>query len=415
MKYKENKEKNSRLKFFATAAAGITAGAFMMKETGGSKIFSKALGNVLEAASGISDDIAKLSLKEMNASNISRIAKERVLNDDSTYKMAVKNTNISKIDQSRGLFASIRDFDSFANRASYTENQITDNVTASNIMKKMRENFDGDESQEFFEQAQILVSEVLDQKHQYFESETGEVAHAIKSEFEIATAGGIFDGKSDKIANIVEDALNNSTEIISNINKEYNSLHPQVVKKYEEELIEKYSKEDDFFKGTLDRAAEVNDFLKAVKEEKIDMTDEVKYINNRFSELVEKDSRYGNLKVDSKTLRMDENNEIYSLLSMNKATDELKEEVADTIAGKLFGMRSALINKQSPDFYYLGQGTYDKVLASLTGSESGLLEHDHFKIMDKLFQYKDGMLSHLEDADNLSLMGAKAWPSSKYC
>lgn len=412
MRYKENKERTSRLEFFATAAAGLTAGAFLMKENGGGKAFSKALGNVVEAASGISDDLAKLSFKEMDAENISKIAKNRVLNNDSTYKNAVTRSNIKSIDQSRGLFAAIRDFESFKNKGTHLDDKIGDNIQAGEVMKRMQAQFKN-ESQEFFEQAHVLTSEVLNNKHQYFESANGDITTAIKSEFDLATVGGMFEDSSGKIAGIFEDALNGSEQILANMQTQYeSSLHPQLVKKYEEGLLEKYSKNDDFFKDTLDRAAEVNDFLSAVSDNKIEMTDEVKEMADTLSNLVASDERYGSLRVDSKTLRMDKNNEIYSLLSMNNATDLAKEEVADTIVGKLFGMRSALLNKQAPDFYYFGQGTYDKILGSLTGSKSGLLEYDHFKIGSKTFQYKDGLLSHLENADDIYLMGGKHGPQA---
>lgn len=409
MRYKENEERNSKLKYFVGAAAGLTTTAFMLKESGGTKSISKAFGNIVETASGMSDDFSKLSFKEIDGENITKIFKNRILNENSTYKQAIKKSSISEIDQTKGLFASIRDYRSFEQNNNYIDSQIKDNIQSEIILDNMKKKFNK-ESKEFFEQAQILTNEVLEGKSRFFE--TDEVnTKAIRSEFKIVTDKGLFDEKSDEIASIFEEALNNSTDAMNKAQEEFDTvLKPQMISNYKQELMNTYSKEDDFFKGTLDRAAEVNDFLTAVKSGSIESSTEIDEIADIFEKLVSEDEAFGRLKVDSSSLRMDKENEIYSLLSINKAKDLVKEEVADTIPGKLFGMRSMLINKEAPDISYFGRGQYDSTLASLTGSKSGILEYDHFRIGEKTFQYKEGMLKHLEEADNLKLMGAKHGP-----
>ena len=412
MKYKENKERTNRLQFFATAAAGITATAFMLKEGGGARSLSKALGNVLETASGMSDDLSRLSFKEMNSTNLGNIFNNRILNDDSTYKMAKNNTIIKEIDQSRGLFAALRHFESIKENKTFLNRQMKDNVQANDIVERMKIAYK-DESAEFFEETQKLTKEILDKKHQYFESETGEFSESIRSEFEIATKGGIFDGKSDQIADIFQEALNNSADILDNAEKEYSDLlHPQLIDKYKEGLIEQYSKNDDFFKDTVDRAADVNDFLKAVDEEKIDKTKEVAEIYELLNKHALADERIGTLKLDNKSLRINKDDEIYSLKAISDTKKVLSEELADTIPGKLFGMRSMLINKEAPDFYHFGLGTFDKTLGSLTGQESGILEYDHFKIGKQIFQYKDGLLSVLKNSEDIKIIAGKNGPQA---
>lgn len=412
MRYGNNDDKNSRLKFFASATAGVAAGAFLLKDNGGNKIISKVLGNITEAVSGISDDLSKLSFKEMDSSNLSRIIKTRILDEDSTYKAATRSTVIKNIDQSKGLFSSLRDFRSFQNKNDYTKNQIKDNYQMEIIMKGLREKFNT-ESKEFFSQAQVLTKEALNKKHRFFETENGEYIKAIRSEFTSVTTDemGLFNGKADDIADVFEEALNTSKQILDDVENNYDiNLHPQIEKEYKDLILEKYSKNNDFFKDSLDRAANIDDFLRALSEEKIERTDSLTEIETMFHDLISEDESYGNLIVDSKSLRVDKNNELYSKKAINDITNTLKEESADTIFGKLFGVRSHLLNKQAPDFQYFGQGNFDAVIGGITNSETGLLKYDHFILGKKLYQYKDGLLNHLEDAGEIGLIGGKHGP-----
>lgn len=410
MRYKENEERNSKLKTMLSIAAGITATAFMVKEGSGTKAISKALGDIVQSASGISDDLSKLSFREVDSANIQKIFKSRISDDNSTYKLAKQKTTIGEIDQSRGLFSSIRELESFKGESGILDKQIKDNLQAQHVLKTLREEYK-DQSRDFFEEAQKLTQEVLNKKQQFFESETGDISTAIRSEFEFITDGGIFDGQSDRIANVFEEALLTSKKILEDADIEYkNTLKPQLLKEYEEQLMLGNKDGDKFFKETLDRAANVNDFIRAYDNKAIDNTEEITEMYNILSKYRSENNEFGELIIDNKTLRMDKHNEIYSMLSMNKVKTAIEEEVADTIPGKLFGMRSALINRQAEDFTYLGQGTYDKVLASLTNEESGILKYDHFKIGSKTFQYKDQQLRYLEEADDLYLAGGKHGP-----
>lgn len=409
MYYEKNEERNSRLSFIAGATAGIAAGAFLLKSSGGTKRLAKAFGDISQTASSIKSDLSKLSFKELDAKNISRIAKERVLNDDSTLKMAMRSNTIQDIDQTKGLFAAIRDFDSFKKRSSRIDDKIKDNVLIDEVSKIVQREYKN-ESREFFEQAHIMATDVLERKQQYFETVEGSYMHAIKEEFRQRTEGGIFDGQEEKLASIFEEAINNSEEILNGVQHEYDTvLHNQLEKEYKDAILEKYSKDTDFFKNTLDRAAEVNDFLKAVEDGVIENNSEIEEITQILSELVESDERFGTLKVDAKSLRISPQNEMYSLKSVNDIANLFAEEVADTIPGKLFGVRSHLSNKNVPDFHYFGQGTFDSVLAAHTGSKTGLLKNDHFMIGSNVFEYSDGKLTKLEDV-NIKLIGGKHGP-----
>lgn len=400
-----NRDRDSRLKKILGVAAGVTAGAFLMKEHGGFKMMSKAIGDIGQTAAKVSDDLSKLSFKEMDAKNLGSIARKRLLNDDSTYKTLRSQTNRVNIGPT-SLGNSLKKMMDIANNRTNLTKEMEDNILAGQMIKTIQSSFKK-ESREFFEQTQILTRDVLKKRNQFFEIDTDGSYRALKEEFQERLNSSVFKDKEDKIVNVMETALNEAKRLEGEITQDYqNNLKNQIVGKYKEEIVNKYTKEDDFFKGTLDRAATVNDFFTAVRNESVELTDDV---NNLYNSLIDAKEKLGfgdefyDLQIDSKTLRMDAKNQFYSLKDLKKVKDTLMEEVADTIPGKLAGMRAHIGNSQAPDFFYIGQGTYDKILASLTGEDTGILKYDHFKIGDKFFQYSNGTLNHLKEADNLYL------------
>lgn len=400
-----NQDRDSRLRKILGVAAGVTAGAFLMKENGGFKMLSKALGDIGETAAKVSDDLSKLSFKEMDAKNLGSIARKRLLNDDSTYKSLRSQTKRVNVGPTQ-LNNSLQKMMDIANSKTNLTKEMEDNILAGQMIKTIQNSFKK-ESREFFEQTQILTKDVLKKRNQFFEINNDGSYRALKEEFKERLNNSVFKDKEDKIVNVMETALNEAKKLEGEISKDYqNNLKNQLVNQYKEEIVTKFTKEDDFFKETLDRAATVGDFFKAVRDEAIDNTDDVTDLYNSLINAKEKlgfGDEFYDLKIDSKTLRMDAENQFYSLKDLNRVKNVLKEEVADTIPGKLAGMRAHIGNSQAPDFFYIGQGTYDKVLANLTGEESGILKYDHFKIGDRFFQYKNGTLSHLKEADNLYL------------
>ena len=120
-------------------------------------------------------------------------------------------------------------------------------------------------------------------------------------------------------------------------------------------------------------------------------------IQDTLSSLVGEDERFGNLVIDNATLRVNKNGELYSTKAINHLKYNLKEDFADTIAGKLFGIRNYVDNAKAPDFFYFGKGSYDSILSNLTESENGLLNYDMFKLGDKVFKYKDGELNQVAE------------------
>lgn len=400
-----NQDRDSRLKKMLGVAAGVTVGAFLMKDKGGFKMMSKALGDIGQTASKVSDDLSKLSFKEMDAKNLGSIARKRILNDDSTYKTLRSQTNRVNVGPT-SLGTSLKKIIDISNGVTNITKEMEDNILAGQMIKTIQQSFKN-ESREFFDQAHILTKDVLSKRNQFFEINTDGTYKALKEEFEDRLNNYVFKDKKDVVINVMENAINEAKRLEGEISSDFhNNLKNQLVDKYKEEIVNKFTKDDDFFKETLDRAATVGDFFNAVKDKNIDETEDVLNLYDNLINAKEKlgfGDEFYNLKIDSKTLRMDANNQFYSLKDLNTVKDVLMEEIADTIPGKLTGMRAHIGNSHAPDFFYIGQGTYDKVLADLTGEKTGLLKQDHFKIGDKFFQYNNGTLEHLKEADNLYL------------
>ena len=194
----------------------------------------------------------------------------------------------------------------------------------------------------------------------------------------------------------------------SKVNLEYRQkLKPQLEKVYKEEILDKYSKDESFFKGVIDQAATVNDFLTAYEKGNIETTQANEEMNQLLKTLVSENKEVGNLFLDPSRLRLDKDKNMYSLGSIQNIADYAKEQIADTIPGKLFNVRSSILNKNAPDFYYIGQGTFDPILSNLSGGKNGLMKYDFFKIGEKFFEYKEGTLFHFDKADDLYLIGGK--------
>ena len=398
LRYEKNEEKENRLSFFTKAALGITAGAFFLRESGDLKSFGKLANDVLKTTSKVSRDLEQLSIKEMDSENIGRIFKENVIGEKSLFKTLRKSTVINDIDHTKGLFAALRDFEAFKSDLTRLQDKIFDNVQSNEVMKNMRDHFKN-ENKEFFEQLKTLTDDVLKRKQQFFEEisdENGIQIKAIKEEFDKFANQGIFEDKGTEIASIFEDTLRYAEEMKSKVNLEYRQkLKPQLEKVYKEEILDKYSKDESFFKGVIDQAATVNDFLTAYEKGNIETTQANEEMNQLLKTLVSENKEAGNLFLDPSRLRLDKDKNMYSLGSIQNIADYAKEQIADTIPGKLFNVRSSILNKNAPDFYYIGQGTFDPILSNLSGGKNGLMKYDFFKIGEKFFEYKEGIMERL--------------------
>jgi hypothetical protein len=291
-----------------------------------------------------------------------------------------------------------------------------DSFQKSHIADSIKKSYEGTkyQSDEFFGELTKLVDETLNRQNTYFE-EALDGKSAIKNEFDKRLKGSILEEQKDNIVNVMQQALNESQDMEIKFKQNYNDMaKDKITSSFKEELINKYTrKEDTFFKNSLDRAATVNDLLHNMENKSITVTNDQLFegshnnIYDTLKSLVDEDERFGNLVVDNATLRIDKKGELYSNKGLNDLKYNAKEEIADTLMGKLFGVRNFVDNAKAPDFFYFGKGSYDSILGKLTGSDDGILGFDFFKLGDKIYKYDEGNFTHLEKADNLYLASGK--------
>ena len=413
MKYLDNDERDNRLKKFGAAAATFALGAFALKESGNLKYISKALGDVSKTAKSISKDFTNKAFKDIDYNSISSSLKKNIFNDDSTWKTARNTINDIELNFDRGLLPSLIQYDKLRKDSSNLEVKMVDAMQKNQIVSTVSEQLQN-ESSDFFSELTKLVDESLNKKSIYFESEKDGI-NLIAEEFDKKINDTVLEEHKDIIYSAIKQAMNTRDELESKVGSNFASgFNDNLSSIFKEELINKYDKSNnkDFFKDTLDRAATVKDLL--------DNKENINILNPSLStyndgttivdlleSLVREDSRFNNLIIDNKTLRINKNNELYSTKNIYDLSNQVKEDFADTIPGKLFFSRSFLDNKKAPDFFYLPQGSYDPIIAKLEGSSTGLLKHDSFKIGDKFYKTVDGKLQHIKDADNLYLMSGR--------
>lgn len=414
MKHSKNEERSNRLKNIAYGATAITLGAFALKESGNLKYVSKAFEDIEKTFNKVSEEFSNKAFKELDYTALKGIAKRNILNEDSIWKMARNNEDI-ELDYSKGLFSSLLQYNKLKNGNAHLKDEMFDAHLKNEVINNFNKNI-GKESKEFFEELTKLVDESLNNQGSYFESKVDNYK-AIKEEFDNRLNGSILEKRKEDIVNIMEQAINNAEDLRIDFEAKYNDeIKNKLLKTYKEEMINKYSKDGnkDFFETTLDRAATVKDFLQerakdniSIKNEQIFELGENSSIYDLLKDLTDEDARFNDLIIDKTTLRVDKNEKIYSSKPISDLKYKINEELADTIPGKLFYMRSFVDIKKSPDFFYLPQGSYDPIIGKLTGSETGLLKQDFFKIGNKFFGLNNNSLEHIKDADNLYLMSGR--------
>lgn len=415
MKYSDNEERSSRLEKFGKLALGGTFAALAIKESGGLKYISKALGDIGKTASKISNDLSEKAFRDIDYATISKTVKNNILDDDSTWKMARRTTNEIELDYSRGLFPSILQYEKIKKNGSYLKDEMFDSIQKNEIVTSLSKRLEN-ESGEFFSELTKLVDESLNRKSVFFESDN-EGIKLIREEFDNRINGSILENKKDDIYSVFQEAINNAEDLRNDFYDDYeNNLKNKIANTFKDEIIEKYSSKNnnDFFKDTLDRAATVGDLLREVHDDNLNIANKELYelsgnttIIDYLDNLVKEDSSFNDLVIDNKTLRIDKDGKLYSTKSLNDLKEFVKEETADTIPGKLVYARSFTDIKKAPDFFYLPKGSYDAVLSDLTGSKNGLLSHESFRLGNRFYQYMDGQLVPIKDSENLYLMSGR--------
>lgn len=403
-----NQEEDKSSLFDKVFGGVLIAGSalYLGKNTNLLKNTAKAFNATTKAFDGMSDDLAKLSFREKTWDNISSSFKKNISNTDSVFKNSLSEG--ITLSSNEGLLGAVKDFTSFQKHNTSLLGEVKDNYQVNEVLSSLKKTFK-DKDDTFIEQLQVFTQHVFDNKNTFFMNNLEGSTVSVNSEFEEALTGGIFTKHKDTIEDVFTKALLDSQESLTDITEEYHiNLKPKLEKEYKEAILSKFKKKDEFFENTVSKALEVGEFLERYEAGGIKNTKDLDPVVESLKTLVEEDDSFTKLVLDSASIRVDKaTDEVFSMSPLKKARDAIKDDFADTLFGKLFGVRSQILNDQAPDFYYFGKNTYDKVLGSIEGSENGLLKNNYFKVGNKVFQYKDSSLLHVKEADNIELIGAR--------
>lgn len=397
---RQDNNRTNRLEKALFTAAGVTVGATLLHKGGGTKYISKALGDMSETMSKVSKDFKVAGRKNLTAEKLTDIFKKRIANDDSTWKIARREA--PKLDiKNHGLFKELRGIDNLQETFNDIKNKNYDSQLRENIMNVFDKRFKDlkERDREFMKSLYNLTDESLKRQDMFFEkgNEPGTYKAMIK-EFQKAVKGTKLEGHENEIADVLKDALENSGEIRDRMENLSTKVKDEIKDEYINAIKNKYKTTKD--KG--DRAATALDVYNALQEEKArvknDFDAEMNSFLNEVKGMLDKNPEFGDLAVDPKRYRMDAKDQFYSIEDLRKIEDKTKEAFADTIGGKLFGVRNFVAEAKAPTINYMPKGTYDPGLAKLLGTKD-LLNENMISIGDKFYKVTKDGLKHFEKAD----------------
>ena len=407
MIYTNNDERKSRLENIFTTAATVGLAAIAFNKVGARKLFSKSLDDIGKVGKNVIKDISSHTFRELDGKTISKIVED----NKKLYKEIKKDSGKIKLDPSRGLFENLQKLEKLKAKDNALLNQMKEAATKDLVMKDLKEQYK-DQTNEFFESLKDLVNVSLDKKSKFFEEDENGVYKAINKRFNDFMEGSSLEKEKDAISKNIEDALNKAkdSKVLKDLEEDFNSKTTQnLTKEFEKNLIENNHK--GFFDDVLERAATVNDLINAAEKDKISFEGFNKSINGEdpldiiktLKSIRAENEELGNLVIDPKTLRVHKG-ELYSSKGFNDFTNVIKEEISDTIPGKIFSLRSFVDKAKAPDFNYFAKGSYDATLAKAMGSEDGILKDDMFFIAGKFYKHKEGELFYQKQLDDLQLV-----------
>lgn len=179
------------------------------------------------------------------------------------------------------------------------------------------------------------------------------------------------------------------------------------------------------FSSTLnDRAATVKDILENENKLKESTTYEINKDREHFLSSMldnikqlqakirkeqgkEAEQRFLQLTPDRTGLRVDTNNQIYSINSIRDIRNDLLNFGANTLPGKILRLRSFEQRAKSPSFMYWNQGSFNPVLAALTNKDitnNKTLDASYFQIGHDIYRNTDDGLEKISLNANLHLI-----------
>lgn len=408
MKYEKRQQDTNKAENKLLAAAGVVIGGTLLHKAGATKALSKAIGDISHTMKKVSNDISLVGRKGMTAEKTSELFRKHISNTDSTWKIKRNQTPSIKIN--KGLFGDLNKLNNldpvFRNINTINEDMEINKYAFNKLADRFKNVKNRDEA--FMKELYNLTERSLNKKSKFFEQSDvpGEYVPIMK-EFKKATKGNLLEGKEDEIADVLKDALKNADKIKENAQKMSAQAEEDFKKLYEEHIRDKYKQT----KTEGDRGATAREIYEALQEKKATAKNSVNETADdfvsRLGKMIEEDPSIGDLVVDSKSYRMDANNQFYSLDDLRETVIKAEEGFSETIAGKLFATKNFIEGRQAPDTFYFAAGTFDPGLAKILGGKDLLNENLTF-IGGKFYKMKESGLEHIAEADGRALKSGRS-------
>lgn len=448
MKVTNQSERNDKAKKVIGVAAGATAAALMFNKTGLRKFADEAARAFKNANRDIGAEMAKKSIRELDYKTLKGMYKKNIQSKDSGFQKAFNQNNKISISSKTGLAKMLKERDAFdANRMSFAK-KVQDSHIRSNVLKAAQDRIKPEGANQVRKVNQAVMA-ALDNHNKYMLKMDGEDSvWRMSPAFKKMLKGTSIEDKADDLADVIERSytdLRNSSDVKEISGKFIGKTFPKISKEIDDKIIESADR-DEFFKKTIEKASAVKDIIdkkgkeaskditvqdilrskKTMKEEAekaVERAATVKDLldakasgkvefDNEANDLIDsiisfknrnKDADIDNMIV-SKELRIF-NGKLYSGKSFEESMDSFKEGFADTIPGKLFGVRSFLDKGKAPGIHLFEKGTFDANLAALTGSSSDLIESNYMYVMGNMYKIGNGgAVQKQSGIDNLELM-----------
>lgn len=408
MKYEKRREESNKLENTLLAAAGVVVGGTLFHKAGGTKYLSKAIGDISHTMKKVSNDINLVGRKGMTAEKTGEIFRKHISNSDSTWRL--RRNEAPTVKMNKGLFGDLdrlRNIDNVFSHINTVNKDMELNRYAINeLSERFKDIKDRDET--FMKELYTLTERALSKQSRFFEKsdEPGEYVPILK-EFKKITKGNLLEGKEEEIADVLKNALENADKIKENASVMSQEAKDDFKKLYEDHIRDKYKAT----KTEGDRGATAREIYEALQEEKAKIktanSDAAEDFMQTLGEMIEKDPSIGDLVVDSKTYRMDANNQFYTLEDLRETARKAEEGFSETIMGKLFATKNLIEGRRAPDIYHFAAGTFDPGLAKVMGGKD-LLNESMTYIGGKFYRIKETGLEHIAEADGRVLKSGRA-------
>ena len=397
MKYDPNEERRQQLNKLAATTAGVIAGGVLLHKSGGTKLISKALGDVSHTMNKVKKDIDLVGRKGLTAEKIDSLYKKHISNADSTWK--IKRASAPEINTKSAFFKDIFDLkerDMFREIRTMREDAAVKKFAFDNLDDRFKNIKNRDDR--FMKELYMMTDDALSRQSTYFEKgQPGEYIPLI-DEFKNKLKGTKLEGHEDDNADVLKDALEKSDEIKENLKDLPTNVKDDFTKEWDKAIKEKYAAKP--VKEGEDRAATARDIYEALQEEKAfaKNNDELVDFKDKLKKAIREDNSIGDLVVDPTRYRVDKDGQFYSLDDLRRTAEKTQDAFSETIAGKLFWTKNRVIEKNTPMTNFWAAASYDPGLASIQGGKD-LLRKDMVKIGDRFFNIDETGLSHVKEAD----------------